>query len=358
MKISNEIKLIVIFLVIIIISFFFIPELVNIYKIKQKLAKTKIIIDNYESQKIKFRQNLKESKNISDILQQNIDEEIKKLKEVIKLNSLYGEAINEEKSDGYLTERRNDEMYAIIKLYENNIISSNNIINNLRIFFQNNTLEDYYNNISNILLISTIIKNRIDINFIYDKIVKPFYSESKENNNNIINKKYILKEPCFKASIDTNNPYEFHKKCKNVGDTIMLIKTNKTRFGIITDLPWGKIISKENEFNNTKTRLFNLDNQKIFMYDKNQKVSRYVAPIRAENYYFANFGYNDVYLGFIPWESTSSFPQQFLKSNDTDIDFNDLLNQKNENYYSYNNQINFEYLDIEVYPIILINETK
>ena len=355
MKISNEIKIFVIILILIIISIFFIPELVNIYKIKQKLAKTKIIIDNYESQKIKFSQNLKESKNISDILQQNIDEEIKKLKEVIKLNSLYGEAIDEEKSDGYLTERRNDEMYAIIKLYENNIISSNNIINNLRIFFQNNTLEDYYNNISNILLLSTIIKSQSDIDFIYNKIIKPFYSENKWNNNN---KKYILKEPCFKASMDTNNPYEFHKKCKNVGDTIMIVKTNKTRFGIITDLSWEKIITKENEFINTKTRLFNLDNQKIFMYDKNQKVSRYVAPIRAENYYFANFGYNDVYLGFIPWESTSSFPQQFLKSNDTDIDFNDLLNQKNENYYSYNNQINFEYLDIEVYPIILINETK
>ena len=138
----------------------------------------------------------------------------------------------------------------------------------------------------------------------------------------------------------------------------MLIKTNKTRFGIITDLSWGKINTKENEFINTKTRLFNLDNQKIFMYDKNQKVSRYIAPIRAENYYFAIFGYDDVYLGFIPWESYSSFPQQFLKGNDTDIDFNDLLNQKNEKYYSYNNQINFEYLDIEVYPIILINETK
>ena len=93
------------------------------------------------------------------------------------------------------------------------------------------------------------------------------------------------------------------------------------------------------------------------MYNKEQKVSRYMAPIRAENYYFAMFGYNDIFLGFIPWESHSSFPQEFLKNNNTNKDFNDLLNQNNEKYYK-DNQVNFEYIDIEVYPIIAFNYTN
>ena len=351
MKIETK-NFIFLFLITIVIGIFFIPELITIYKIKQKLIQLNINIDNYESQKIKFSKNLQESKNISEILQQNRDEEIIKLKKLINTNNFYAEAIDEEKSDAYLTERRNDEMYALIKSYENNNISSKNIINNLKNFFKNNTIEDYYNNISNILLISNIIQNQTDINFIYDKIIYPFYSDKKDDS-----KKYILKNPCFKASIDSNNPHEFHKKCKDVGDTIMFIKTNKTRFGGITDLSWGKIYTKEDKFIQTKTRLFNLDNQNIFMYNKEQKVSRYMAPIRAENYYFAMFGYNDIFLGFIPWESHSSFPQEFLKNNNTNKDFNDLLNQNNEKYYK-DNQVNFEYIDIEVYPIIAFNYTN
>ena len=239
-------------------------------------------------------------------------------------------------------------MYSLIKLYENNNISSNNIIHNLQNFFTNYTIEDYYNNISNILLLSTIIKNQSDLNFIYDKIIKPFYSDIKDNN-----KKYILKNPCFKVSIYTNDPYSFHKKCNNVGDTLILIKTNKTRFGGITELPWGKIVDKEKKYDKTKTRLFNLDNQSIFMYNKTQKVSRYIPPISSENYYFAIFGYNDIYLDLIPWESYSDFPQHFIKNNVTNEGFNDLLNQKIEGYKK---QIKFEYLDIEIYPITIYND--
>ena len=135
----------------------------------------------------------------------------------------------------------------------------------------------------------------------------------------------------------------------------MLIKTNKTRFGGITELPWGKLVTKIKDFSSTKTKLFNLDNQKIFMYNNKQEVSRYIPPIRAENHYFAIFGYSDIYLGLLPWESTSSFPQQFLQENDTNKYFNELLNQKIDNP---TNEIKFEYLDIEVYPIISINGTN
>ena len=227
-----------------------------------------------------------------------------------------------------------------------------NIINNLKNYFENHTLKDYYSNIYNILLVSTIIKNESDIDFIYNTIIDSFYSNNDNNS-----KKYILDSPCFKASIDTNNPYDFHKKCNNVGDTIMFIKTNKTRFGGITELPWGIVPTRDSNFNNTKTRLFNLDNKRIFFYDKNHKSSRYTSPIRGENYYFASFGNEDIYLGTIPWESYSDFPKQFLRNNKSNNKFNDLLNQKIENFPN-NNRINFEYLDIEIYPIKIINSQK
>ena len=108
----------------------------------------------------------------------------------------------------------------------------------------------------------------------------------------------------------------------------------------------------KSEYKETRTRLFNLDNKKVFLYNKNQTVSKHIPPIRADNYYFAIFGYNDLYLGYNPSESRSAFPQQFLKSNDTSEDFNDLMNQKIEKYPF--KEIMFEYEEIEVYPINIL----
>ena len=351
MKITSNIKIILFSLFfLVIISVFFLPELILIYKTKKRINEINLELDNYKIKKVEFRQKLEDSKNISEILQKAKDEEVNKLKELIKTNSFYGEANEEQKSDCYLIERRNDNMKALLNIYEKNNATTQNIMNNLQIFFkiQNHTLNDYYNNISNILMTSSIIKNESDINFIYDKIIRPLYSDSN-------NSRYILGSPCFKVSIDSNEPFIFHKKCNEAGDTIMLIKTNKTRFGGITDLSWTTIYTINKDYNNTKTRLFNLDNQKIFLYNKSHRSNIHIPPIRSENYYFAIFGYNDVYLGYLPWESSSSFPQMFLKDNNTDKRFNDLLNEYIHPFYD---EIKFEYEDIEVYPIILINNSQ
>jgi len=351
MKIASNLQLLLFSLLILVtILIFFLPELIIIYKTKKRINELNLEIDNFKIKKVEFRQKLEDSKNVSEILQKAKDEEANKLKELIKTNSFYGEAIEEEKSDSYLIERRNYNMKALLNLYEKNNETTQNIIKNLHNFFQiqNHTLNDYYNNISNILITSSIIRNESDINFIYDKIIRPLYSNSN-------NSRYILGSPCFKVSIDSNEPFIFHKKCNEAEDTIMLIKTNKTRFGGITDLSWTTIYTKNKDYNKTKTRLFNLDNQKIFLYNKNFNANLYISPIRSENYYFAIFGYNDIYLGYLPWESSSSFPQMFLKDNNTDKRFNDLLNEYIHPFYD---EINFEYEDIEVYPIILINKTQ
>jgi len=345
---KKPIKYIFILFFVIIVSIFFIPDLISLFKTYQKINQLTIKANEYKIKKVEYQKKLENINNNSEILLISQEEIISKLKEQIKINSYYFSQIEERKREINMISIKNNIMEVYIKLYENYNIFSSNIINNLQIFFKNHTLEDYYNDISNILLTSSIINNESDIDFIYNKIIPEFYFDFKNNDND---KKYILGIPCFKATIDTNEPYIFHKKCNKYRDTIMFIKTNKTRFGGITDLSWGKYYYEKNEYINTKTKLFNLDNQKIFRYDKNNKIN-FIPPIRGDKINFAIFGYNDIYLGYLPWESSSSFPQQFLNDNNTNKKFNDLLNEYNDPFL---NGIKFEYLDVEVYPIILIN---
>ena len=122
-------------------------------------------------------------------------------------------------------------MVVLIKIYENNHISSYNTINTLRNYFQSNKLLNYYNSRSTIFLISSIIKTESDLDFLYNEVITPFYQDDTEN--------YILGPPCFKATMDTNEPYRFHKRCNKIENSIMLIKTNRTRLGGITELSWG-----------------------------------------------------------------------------------------------------------------------
>ena len=342
MKYSN---IIYIFITCTFASFFYIPEIISIYNLKKELKEIETSIEDYKIKKLEFQEKIREIKNKTKELENVKDEEIKKLKELANLNALYMEGIDEEKSDSHLTEKRNEEMAALIKLYENNHISSYNTINILRNYFQSNKLIDYFKNRSNIFLLSSIIKNTSDLDFIYDKVITPFFNDDTEL--------YIIGAPCYKATIDSNEPYIFHKRCNKIKNSIMLIKTNKTRLGGITEYSWdGKLDRMKSEYKETRTRLFNLDNKKVFLYNKNQTVSKHIPPIRADNYYFAIFGYNDLYLGYNPSESRSAFPQQFLKSNDTSEDFNDLMNQKIEKYPF--KEIMFEYEEIEVYPINIL----
>ena len=343
MKNSKIIYFIIIF---ILVSFFYVPEIIRIFKLKNELKEKEASIEECKKKKLEFQEKIKNIKNETTELEHIKDEEVKKLKDLSKLNYLYMEGIDEEKSDSYLTERRNEEMAALIKIYENNHISSYNTINTLRNYFQSNKLMNYYNSRSNIFLISSIIKTESDLNFLYNEVITFFFQDDTET--------YILGPPCFKATMDTNEPYRFQKRCNKIENTIMLIKTNRTRLGGITELAWGVGVDRmKSEYEKTRTRLFNLDNKKVFLYNKNQTVSKHIPPIRAENYYFAIFGYNDLYIGYLPWDCRSGFPQMFLGSKDTEEDFNDLLNQKIEGYPK-NKEIQFEYEEIEVYPINIL----
>ena len=340
MKYSTIIYIIIIS---ILVSFFYIPVIIKIFSSKKELNEIMISIEDMKTKKKEFQSKLKELKNITLNLEHQKNFEIEKLKNLSKLNYLYMESIDEERSDAYLTERRNEEMEAYIYMYEKNNISSYNTLETLKKYFQSNKLIDYFNSRKNVLLVSSIIKNETDLLFLYEKVINPFFIDD--------NNYHIIGPPCYKATMDSNDPFIFHRKCKKIKNSIMLVKTNKTRFGGITEYSWdGNIERNKDNYEKTKTRLFNLDNQKVFLYNKNQTVSKNIPPIRVANYFLAIFGYNDLYLGYYPKECKSGFPQMFLKSNDTDDNFNDLLNEKIERYPK-NKEIKFEYLEVEVYPI-------
>ena len=348
MKIKNNVKnVIIISFFSGIISIFIIPELISILKIKQRLNDINILMGNNEKQKEELKQKLSENKNITKNLQKEKEKEVSKLKELAVVKGLYRNSLDEEKSENNLNERTCNLMESLIKIYENNYQKTKDIINNLTNYFNYHSLDDYTNNKSNIFMVSSIIKNESDIEFIYNKILSLFYLKNANEYN------YILSPPCYKASIDSNEPSIFHKKCDNVGDTIMLIKTNKTRFGGITEFSWSqKNVKNEKKFD-TRTLLFNLNNKRIIKYNKEHNMNKYIAPIIGDNYCFAIFGYKDIYLDYLPKDSYSDFPSQFLKNDDTSINYNELLD---EQIYHNNKIIRFEYEEIEVYPISVINK--
>ena len=68
----------------------------------------------------------------------------------------------------------------------------------------------------------------------------------------------------YQATIDGGEPINFHNKCDNIPNTLVLLKSeDNRRFGGFTPIPWksggGYIKDPEN-----KTFVFSLDNKKIY----------------------------------------------------------------------------------------------
>ena len=93
----------------------------------------------------------------------------------------------------------------------------------------------------------------------------------------------------YQATIDGADPINFHKKCDNIPNTLVLIKSEgKRRFGGFTPIPWkseGNFI----EDKKNQTFVFSLDNKKIY----NLKSIGYYAVYHNENY-GPCFGWSDI----------------------------------------------------------------
>ena len=67
----------------------------------------------------------------------------------------------------------------------------------------------------------------------------------------------------YRATMDGGDTINFHKKCDNVPNTLILVKTEYRRFGGFTPIPWSTIGDYKYD-PEMKTFVFSLDNKKIY----------------------------------------------------------------------------------------------
>ena len=97
---------------------------------------------------------------------------------------------------------------------------------------------------------------------------------------NKMNKRIKKIKKLYQATIDGGDPINFHQKCDNIPNTLVLIQSEgNRRFGGFTPIPWKSegIWLKDSE---NKTFVFSLDNKKIY----------YLKEIDYAVYHYKNFG--------------------------------------------------------------------
>ena len=122
----------------------------------------------------------------------------------------------------------------------------------------------------------SIIMKRDENNMIFSEI------------QNKMNKPIKEIKKLYQATIDGGEPENFHKKCDNISNTLVLIKSEgNRRFGGFTPIPWKSYYSKDEDIEN-KTFIFSLDNKKIYYLKSTFLIAAY-----QDKGYGPCFGYLD-----------------------------------------------------------------
>ena len=294
-----------------------------------------LIEDIKEEKKSKIKSNIKYLEEISDTIQDSIDnlketiEKINKNKEELKLEiqktftKIRTELNNREDELLLKVDKQFDDIY-----FDDNILKqSEKLPNNIKlslekikkIEFNDDKLASYINECikieNNIKDINTINENikkcenyvDIEINFEFDEqlkliieIIKEFGKISLQNNNISIDSKIINKdkeqklsiinwikqktnknmikfEKIFVMSINGNSSKDFHNYCDNKGPTLIIIKTTKNKiFGGFTPLIWeNRGGNKYDE--NSQTFIFSLNLMKKYDMIDNEREAIYCA---------------------------------------------------------------------------------
>ena len=154
-----------------------------------------------------------------------------------------------------------------------------------------------------------------------------------------INKSIMSLHKLYQATIDGGYPINFHKKCDNIPNTLVLIKSKgKRRFGGFTPIPWkserGYIEDKKNQ-----TFVFSLDNKKIY-----NLIGISCAVYHQEDY-GPQFGWSDIIIAGNPIKEYKllSFPN--------DYDYNGDIHPLSESDYSYGIEY-IKALEYEVFEVL------
>ena len=189
--------------------------------------------------------NIKKDKNIILLIISSVDLNGHEVSGVIQLSPRKND-INMTINDIYIELK-----YLKEKIKDIDSLKNENKILKVKIEAQEKEIKYLKNKINNISNKSVIIKED-ESEMITSEIEKK------------TNKKIKEIKKLYQATIDGGNSEIFHKKCDNIANTLILIKSEgKRRFGGFTPIPWK---SEENYIKDPeeKTFLFSLDNKKIY----------------------------------------------------------------------------------------------
>ena len=237
-----------------------------------------------------FKKNFIELKLIKEkpskeLIMKNICKEIKLIKEKMNLeNEKLRDENNELKKDIQNLKKENIILKEEIKVIKNKLFPNKEIHNKENIIFKSLSLKE----------------NELD--FVISVITAKFDKEIKEIKN------------LYQASIDGDNITNFHSRCDNISNTLVLIKSagNKT-FGGFTSQTWES--KEEGVFKDDKYAfLFSIDKQKIYKY-KNDGKAIYVTK-----YFGPTFGNNtSLYIGDKAISTKNSFTNESDKNSSYDF---------------------------------------
>ena len=246
-----------------------------IFYVEVLLKQQKIEIDLYQA---KNDINL----NIKEIYQElfYIKNKIKEIEALKNENNDLKNKIYDLENKNNDLEYKNNDLEIKINEFNNQIVaikSENNKLNNeiYTLKMENNQMklkiEEHNKEINNLKENPDKYITKSEIMKISDKDM--LYKEIE----NKMNKKIKEIQKLYQATRDGGDPINFHLKCDNIPNTLVLIKSEgNRRFGGFTPIPWkseeGYVYKQDSE---NKTFVFSLDNKKIYYLKYNDKDAVY-----------------------------------------------------------------------------------
>ena len=297
----------------------------NEAKINELNNKLKNISNEIENQKINIKKLLQtidylkkdneQLKQENDILKQNLNKSIKDENDFIKKQLLETKNKSIKEFEEYRKKKEGETEELINRI---NILETEN--NKLKIQAETIRTISINRNDSKLRVIKgDIIEKNSELEFLTNRICKDH--------------KKITLNLLYKARVDSDKAQEFHRRCDNSNNSLVLVKTDKgKRFGGFTSCSWaGDCIEKEDE----NAFIFSLDKMKI--YD--------VKPDENAIGCFPNFG--PVFLGC----QIRIYDEAFKHGGST---YEKGLNyQTEENYELTDGEQKFNVQEIEVYGVDL-----
>jgi hypothetical protein len=219
-------------------------------------------------------------------------------------------------------------------------------INNNKIQEENKELKKRIENLEiEIKEIKKILNTDFNINKLNNNISDIIMNENEFKLINLgikyrLNKKVKGLKKLYQALIDGDDVINFHSKCDNIPNTLVLIKSEgNRRFGGFTSIPWTS--PEKDEFKDDPNAfLFSLDKQRIYSYVKNGKA------IYNNKNYGPWFGFRDIYI------YQHCIEEKGLYTGESRTDYSSYNYNGDKNALSEGNNSSIYAADYEVFQVI------